>query len=237
MLGCLLLVPGLVLSAYLGSPVSLGLPDPVGTRGLAAVLVLLVVLPTAAAAWLMPPGDPYLEGGLRQKRLNLGSPTALAAVLVAALSCAWVIGVQVAPVSVATLITVPAPQLDWSGGSCGSYAAVAGLARGFGPSLRMEAQVCWNGQSAYPANDRVLPQPTGLLFASSSGAPSLCSPALASTNFGALTKGRCSVWVDAQGTVHVQITALAGSGLPFLGKRHLVINLAVASDGRVLHLT
>ncbi len=45
-LGCLVLVPGVVLGAYLRSPISWGISDPVVTRGLAAVLVLLVVLPT-----------------------------------------------------------------------------------------------------------------------------------------------------------------------------------------------
>ncbi len=237
-LGFLLLVPALVVGAYGGgTTVSWGVPDPVGARGVAAVVVLLVLLPTAAAAWLMPPQASRNEGRPGSKRFYPALPTALAALLVVGVSCAWVIGVQVASVGTATLVTVPDPQLEWSGGQCGGYAAVAELDRGFGPGLGMAAHVCWNGRRAYLANYPQGPSPAGLFFATSGVVPPLCSPATDATDFGTLTRRRCSVWVDGQGSVHILVRALASTGLPFLGNRHLLIYLEVTRDGRVVHLT
>ncbi|MHB8393458.1 MAG: hypothetical protein ACYDC5_02930 [Candidatus Dormibacteria bacterium] len=108
-LGVLLLGLALFVSEGLHGQITWAVPDPVGARGMAALLVLLATLPTAMAAWMVPSaeGDPRAEGS--QARAGRLAWRWLPELLVPALFAVWLLGVTVLPVSGATLVTLPDP--------------------------------------------------------------------------------------------------------------------------------
>jgi len=233
LLGILLLVPMLVVGASQGgTTIAWGVPDPLGARAVAALLILLVVLPTAVMAWIGPSG--HFAGGLPAKGAPVGAVTAGLSALVSVLIVAWLVGLQALPVSVASKVTIPDPQDAFSPGTCGAFAAVSQLDQGFGPSLVLLAQVCWNGRSVWLVNDPGGPSPNPSWRGFSNALPQFCLRSTDRSDFGVLADQQCRVWVDSSGSIHVVMWAEAGSGLPGMGTRWLQLNLVVARSGRVL---
>jgi hypothetical protein len=236
-LGVVLLGVGLAVSEVLRGQITWAVPDPVGARGMAALLVLLASLPTAMAGWIVATdeADPLADGGrARAGRLTWRWLPLLA---VPVLFTVWLMGVAILPVSGASKVTLPDPGFAMSNGQCGAFAATEQVARGFGPTVRLLAQVCWNGREAWVINDPGAPAPRYFGPISSGVEPPLCSPANDGTDFGVVSRVGCQVWIDSAGTVHVRLTAQAGSGLESIGRKRIDITLVVTRTGRVLAFT
>lgn len=236
-LGVLLLALAWFVSQVLHGQITWAVPDPVGARRMAALLVLLATLPTAMTVWMAPAagddpraaGSPARAGRLTWRWLPLISVPALFTV--------WLSGVALMPVSGATLVTLPDPGFATTDGHCGAFAATQQVARGFGPTVRLLAQVCWNGREAWVINDPGAPTPRYFGPLSSGVEPTLCSPANDGTDFGVVGRVGCRVWIDGAGTVHVRLRAQAGSGLLSIGRKWIQITLVVTRSGRVLTFT
>ncbi|MDA8330816.1 MAG: hypothetical protein M0027_06335 [Candidatus Dormibacteraeota bacterium] len=236
-LGVVLLGLALVVRAGLHGAVTWAVPDPVGARGMAALLVLLLTLPTAMAAWIAPTaeddswadGSQARAGGIAWRWLPLLSVPAVFTV--------WLLGVALLPVSGATVVTLPDPGFAMGSGHCGAFAATEQVARGFGPTVRLLAQVCWNGREAWVINDPGAPTPRYFGPVSQGVEPTLCTPSNDGTDFGVVTRVGCEVWVNRAGTVHVRLGAQAESGLLSIGRKWIEITLVVTRTGRVLTFT
>jgi hypothetical protein len=236
-LGVVLLGVGLAVSQGLRGEITWAVPDPVGARGMAAVLLLVACLPTSVAAWIggADEADPLADGGRVRAGRRRGRWLPLLSVPV--LFTAWLMGGALLPVSGASEVTLPDPGFTMSNGHCGAFAATEQVARGFGPTVRLLAQVCWNGREAWVINDPGAPTPRYFGPVSSRMEPALCTPANDGTDFGLVSRVGCQVWIDRAGTVNVRLTAHAGSGLLGIGRKWIQITLAVTRTGRVLTFT
>lgn len=236
-LGVVLLGLALLVSEGLHGQITWAVPDPVGARGMAALLVLLATLPTAMAAWMVPSAEDDPRAGDSQARAGRLAWRWLPLLSVPAVFTVWLLGVMLLPVSGATLVTLPDPGFAMSNGHCGAFAATEQVARGFGPSVRLLGQVCWNGREAWVINDPGAPTPRYFGPVSSGVEPTLCTPANDGTDFGVVSRVGCQVWIDGAGTVHVRLRAQAGSGLVGIGRRWIQITLVVTKSGRILTFT
>ncbi|MHB8312019.1 MAG: hypothetical protein ACYDD0_01780 [Candidatus Dormibacteria bacterium] len=236
-LGVVLLGLALVVSGGLHGPITWAVPDPVGARGMAALLVLLLTLPTAMAAWMVPSAedDPRAEGS--QPRAGRIAWRWLPLLSVPAVFTVWLLGVALLPVSGATVVTLPDPGFAMGNGHCGAFAATEQVARGFGPTVRLLAQVCWNGREAWVINDPGAPTPRYFGPVSQRLEPMLCTPSNDGTDFGVVSRVGCQVWINGAGTVHVRLRAQAESGLLSIGRKWIQITLVVTRTGRVLTFT
>ncbi len=233
LLGVLLLIPMLVAGADQGgTSITWGVPDPLGPRAIAAAFLLLLVLPTAVGAWIAP--SPSGDGEPPDTGARSSAATVSLGALLAVLLGAWLVGIQALPASGATKATIPDPQDYVSGATCGAFSAVSELDRGFGPSLVMLAQVCWNGRAVWLANSPARPSGRRRQPYLATALPTFCSQTADGTDFGILARQRCRVWVDGSGAIHVTMSADAASGLPGLAARQLRLNLVVTNTGRVL---
>jgi hypothetical protein len=145
--------------------------------------------------------------------------------------------VALLPVSGATLVTPPDPGFAIGNGHCGAFAPTEQVARGFGPTVRLLAQVGRNGREAWVINDRKAPAPRYFGPVSSRVKPTLCTPANDRTDLGVVSQVGCQVWIDGVGTVHVRLSPQAGSGLLSTGREWIQITLVVTRTGRVLTFT
>jgi hypothetical protein len=233
-LGVVLLGLALFVGEVLHGQITWAVPDPVGARGMAALLVLLATLPTAIAAWMVPSAGADLRAEGSQARADRLTWRWLPLLSVPAVFTVWLLGVALLPVSGASVVTLPDPGFAMSNGHCGAFAATQQGARGFGPTVRLLAQVCWNGREAWVINDPGAPTPRYIGPVASGVEPTLCTPANDGTDFGVVSRVGCQVWIDRAGTVHVRLTAQAGSGLLSIGRKWIQITLVVTRTGRVL---
>ncbi len=232
-LGVLLLIPMLVVGAGQGgTTIDWGVPSPLGARAIVAAILMLVALPTAVVAWLAPPGGG--RTGSPATGVPVGALTGAFSILLSACAVAWLVGFQSLPVAVASKVTIPDPQDDFSGATCGAFAAVSQLDQGVGPSLVMLAQVCWDTKAVWMVNDPGGPSPFRYAAGLSNALPQFCQRSTDRSDFGVLADQQCRVWVDRAGTIHVAMQAEAESGLPGLGSRRLRLELVVTKDGRVV---
>lgn len=236
-LGVVLQGLGLLVGLGLHGQVTWAVPDPIGPRGMAALLILLLALPTLMAAWIVPTAENDTRTEGLQERNGRVSWRWLPMLLPPALFTVWIMGLTLLPVSGGTLITRPDPGFATSSAHCGAFAATQQEGRGFGPSLRLLAQVCWNGREAWVINDPGAPTPRYFGRLDHGVEPRLCTPTNDGTDFGVISSLGCRVWVDTAGTVHVRLRAQAGSGLLGIGRRWVRITLVVTRSGRLLAFT
>jgi hypothetical protein len=209
-------------------PSSTAIPDPIGVRGIVALLELLAFAPTAVIAWFQPhPHERPLAGG-RSRWLAL-----LAVPLAGAL---WLVGVITLPQRTATVHLAQA-GLVMADASCSAFGVRRETAFGFGGALHLEATVCWNGRQAFVVGDTSLPRPASLPdgeYAGLAMGPSLtsCRPLAGDDDFAAVQES-CSETIDQDGTMHY---VLRGQVWPaaLAGGPRQTIELVVAADGRVL---
>jgi hypothetical protein len=201
--------------------------DGFSARTALAIVELLLMAPTAVIAWLLP-ADRELVVGRRARWLPL--------VAVPAVAVVWLIVLLAAPVQTTTVATIPDSGFSMGDATCGHFSAVDRVAYGFGGGARLEAEVCWNRQQAFPVGDTSLPHPASLPaeeFARPFPGLTSCAPTPMDTDFGTVVE-RCSVQIDAEGTLHV---ALHGRVSPLPGgllARDVQIQLVVTRDGRVV---
>ena len=252
LLGLALLVAVLlgILSSYVWFSVSAGAPgtgplyrelDNVVTgRGLAAILELLVMSPTLVLAWSIPDAPESGRSASRRRRLLVGC-TAVAVVV------GWVLLVDLSPVQAVG----PGVNANGSstsgppGSSCRHFVGGRLVGAGFGATVGLRVEVCWNGTAAFVWGDPSLPLPASVQAAL--GVPEGAPPDFGNPDFAFLTAcgadtvddfatvtQTCSAVTDAAGTlhyaVHAHVTMLPGG----LGDRDVAVVLTVDRRGAVI---
>lgn len=195
-------------------------------RRLAALLELLFIVPTAVIAWFVPDISDQPMGSQRPFQ---GWAAALSVPL---LAIAWFAGVAALPVRSITVSGVPDHFV--TDATCNHFAAKKQVGSIFGGTLRLQAEVCWNGQEAFVFGDPHLISPARL----PSIMPALtdltnCSLLDADTDF-AMVSQTCDQEVDNNGTMRLtargRVSPLPGG----VGARAVEIQLVVTRDGKVV---
>jgi hypothetical protein len=207
-------------------------------RGLAAILELLVMLPTLMIAWsdpdhVEPRGS---EPGRRAPLLWLSVP---------ALAAAWLLVVSSVPEQ-ATAASTNSSSFGLAGATCAQFSAGRIVGSQFGATVGLRVGVCWNGTTAFVTNDPSIPLPPSALAAMGvpSGTPAniinptdLSITACGADNlddFATVSGTTCRGLTDAAGTlkytVRAHVSALPGS----IGQRDVTMTLVVDRNGRVL---
>jgi hypothetical protein len=223
----LLYIAGNILQAIIASGQLRFPTDGFSARTTLAIVELLLIAPTAVVGWLLPP-----ESESTDRRPGRWLPLAA----VPAVALVWLIAILAAPVQSTTVATIPDNGFSMSDATCGHFSAVDRVAYGFGGGARLEAEVCWNRQQAFPVGDTNLPHPASLPaeeFARPFPGLTSCAPMATDTDFGTVVES-CSVRIDPAGTFHLVLRAQV-SPLPggFLA-RDVEIRLVVTADGRVV---
>jgi hypothetical protein len=201
--------------------------DGFNARTALAILELLVIAPTVVIAWLLP-ADRETVVGRRARWLPLFA--------VPAVALAWLIGVLAVPVQATAIATIPDNGFAMGDATCGHFSAVDRVAYGFGGGVRLEAEVCWNRQQAFPVGDTSLPHPASLPaeeFARPFPGLTRCAPVALDTDFGRVVE-HCSVEIDADGTLHLDVRGRVSPLPGGLGARDVQIQLVVTRDGKLV---
>jgi hypothetical protein len=195
-------------------------PQAIDPRRLVALLELLVGMPTIVIAWLSP-------DGLDEPAPRSWPATALRwspALIVPAIAAIWLTGVVALPDRLTTARVVPNPNLQVTGATCGQFSGSRDVARGFGGALRLDADVCWDGQKAWIFEEFRPMWASGRFDCRQAG----------ESDFAFIHGPVCTSWIDSAGALHYLVQArLAPVPGAFAG-RDLRIQLTVARDGRVL---
>lgn len=223
----LLYIAGNIVQAIMASGQLRFPTDGFGARTALAIVELFLIAPTAVVAWLLPP-----ENESTDRRPARWLPL----VAVPAVALVWLIAVLAAPVQSTTVATIPDNGFAMSDATCGHFSAVDRVAYGFGGGARLEAEVCWNRQQAFPVGDNSLPHPASRPageFARPFPGLTSCAPRAMDTDFGTVSE-HCSFQIDAAGTFHLMLRGRV-SPLPggFLA-RDVEIQLVVPPDGSVV---
>jgi hypothetical protein len=216
------------------------LPSGLAARQLVAFLELLVIVPTAVIAWLDPIDDEELAK--RWRGLRTWTP----ALAIPAIAAGWLLAVAALPAQFVTLTQVPDSGFSLSGANCGRYLAKKDVGSVFGGSIRLQAEVCWDGRNAFVFGDPSLQTPMGVVptpvpadqMVAPLTMPSLpnltgCTTRNADTDFVAVTEG-CTEQIDANGTMRLnargRVSPLPGGA----GARDVQIQLIVTRDGKLV---
>jgi len=188
------------------------LPKGLSTRRLVALLEVVLIAPTGLIAWSA--AEPDLV--TRTKGTPRGWSPALSIPLVAVV---WFIAVAAMPARTVTVQDVSDGLLVW--GSTWSLAAKKEIGYGLGGAVRMQAEVCWNGERAS-------------FFG---GAPSRtdCGPIEGDADFVVVSE-TCILTGDRDGAI-LMIARGRVSPLPGgLGTRDVEIQIEVGASGGVIAL-
>jgi hypothetical protein len=216
------------------------LPDDLAARQLVAFLELLVIVPTAVIAWLDPIEDEELAERWR------GWRTWTPALLIPAIAAGWLLAVAELPAQFVTLTQVPDSGFSLSGANCGRYLAKKDVGSVFGGSIRLQAEVCWDGRNAFVFGDPSLHTPMGVVptpvpadqMVAPLTMPSLpnltsCATRNADTDFVAVTES-CTEQIDANGTVRLTVQGRVSPLPGGFGARNEQLRLIVTRDGKVV---
>jgi hypothetical protein len=118
------------------------LPDWLSIRRTVALLELVFIAPTALIAWSVAAET---DLATRSERMARGWAPALS---IPVLAVVWLIAVAAMPARTVTVQDAPDGLYRW-GATCGHFAAKKEIGYGFGGAFRTQAEVCWNGESAY----------------------------------------------------------------------------------------
>jgi len=223
------------LSAIVGffvehQPSPVGPPNPIGARGIAALLELLAIAPTAVIAWLQPR---LVEQPASSRRLSW-----LPLLVVPFSALLWLLAVNALPPRSALAHRVPG-GLSMADATCGDFTARRETGFGFGGAIRLQVAVCWNGHQAFAVGDTTLPAPASLPAEEYAGFrmdPGLtnCRPQSGDSDFGRITQG-CTETIDQDGTMHYQVRGRVWPAAGGLGARDLRLELTVTRDGRIVN--
>ena len=223
--------------SFAGSP---ELNNVITGRGLTAVIELLVMLPTLMIAW----SDPnHLEPRGRQP----GRRGVLPWLSVPAVAAAWLLVVATVPEQATAASTNFSIGFGMEGASCAHFSAGRVVGSQFGATVGLRVGVCWNGTTAFVANDPSIPLPPSAIAAMRGVPPgtpaNFINPADLSItacgadnldDFATVSGMTCRSTVDAAGTldytVRAHVSALPGG----IGQRDVTMILIVDRNGRVL---
>jgi hypothetical protein len=214
-----------------------GGPGPAGAslRFLVAFLELIVILPSAVIAWQGDVASHSPEASSHPVRRWS------ALIVIPVLALGWFAVASVLPTRTVVATPVPGSLLfSMEGASCQHYAVEKEIAAGFGGTLGVRAEVCWNGRQAFVVGDPSLPLPQGILphqevLPAGPAIPSItsCSAGRSESDFGVASQ-TCTEHIDADGTMTLTARGRV-SPLPFeLGARDLEVQLTVDRDGKVI---
>jgi hypothetical protein len=178
------------------------------------------MLPTMVVAW--------------SGRNSGGRVTLLSGLAVPALAAAWVLAVAWTPVQAAAVSrNFEIAGTMASGSTCAHFVAGRIVGGGFGATVGMRVEVCWNGRTAFVVGDPGIPLPAGVDGDTADSVLTACG-ADDVEDFAVVTGTTCTATVDARGTLHYTVHArVVPPGLPF-GARDVTMELVVTRDGRVL---
>jgi len=222
-----LYVFGSILSAIVLGPQSGSPSDGFNPRTVVAILELLAIAPTVVIAWLLR-SDSEPANGPATRWIPL--------MAVPIVALAWIVAVLVAPVETTVLTTVPDNSFTMSAAKCGHFGVVKRVASGFGGAIRLEAEVCWNGQQAFTYGDPSLPRPSSLPaeeFAMAFPGLTSCAPLPTDSDFGNVVE-HCTGQIDADGTLHVGLRGRVSPLPGDFGARDVQLRLIVTRDGKVV---
>jgi hypothetical protein len=216
------------------------LPNGLAARQLVAFLELLVIVPTAVIAWIDPIDHEEVAERFR------GWRTWTPALLIPVIAAGWLLAVAVLPVQLVTRSQVPDSGFSLSGASCGRYLAAKDVGSVFGGSIRLQAEVCWDGKNAFVFGDPSLQTPMGVVpmpvpadqLAAPLTMPSLpgltnCTTRNADTDFVAVTE-TCTEQIDANGTMRLTVQGRVSPLPGGFGARDEQLRLIVTRDGKVV---
>jgi hypothetical protein len=189
-------------------------------RLVVAMAELAVMLPTMVVAWSAR------GGGARR--------TPLAGLAVPAVAAAWLVVVAWTPVQPAVAsrdFTIAGSMA--SGSTCRHFVGGRVVVGGFGATVGMRVEVCWNGRTAFVVGDPDVPLPPGVDGEKASSDLTSCG-ADNLEDFAVVAGTTCRAAVDAEGTLRYTVSArVVPAGLPILA-RDVAMELVVTRDGRVL---
>jgi hypothetical protein len=176
-------------------------------RLLIAIAELMVMLPTLVVAWST------------RDRVGRGL-TVVPALAVPALAAAWLLALVATPAQAAGASRNSTVIASVQGATCQHFVAGRIVGGGFGATVGMRVEVCWNGRTAFlePGQDP---------FMTACGADNV-------EDFAVVTGTTCTTTVDARGTLRYTVRARV-EPLPLsMGARDVAMELVVTRDGRVL---
>ena len=207
-------------------------------RGLTAILELLVMLPTLMIAWSDPD---HVEPRGREP----GRRAALVWLSLPAVAAAWLVAVSTVPEQ-ATAASTTSASFSLEGASCAHFSAGRIVGSQFGATVGLRVGVCWNGTTAFVADDPSVPLPPSAIATMGvpAGTPAnffnpadLSITACGADNlddFATVSGMTCRSTIDAAGTlnytVRAHISALPGG----IGQRDVTMSVVVDRNGRVL---
>jgi hypothetical protein len=204
-----------------------------GARGLVAVLLLLALLPTLTAAWLMPTrvGDyPEIPPVPTRRSAAIVLAGTLAAGGVIGI---WLLAISALPVRTVTLSQVPAMNVASAGARCGNFSVYREVGDGLGATVALAVDVCWNRRGAWIVDPGFIsPNPYAI---PKQPQPTNCSVSADSTDFEMVATQVCAQQGHA-GTVRMATHARVSPGLSGLFERTIKLAVVIGAKGRVIHL-
>jgi hypothetical protein len=222
-----LYIGGAILSSIMNAGPSSSTSDGFSARTILAIVELLIITPTGVVAWLLPSDSE--SGDRRPARW-------LPLLAVPAVALVWVTAVLSAPMQSTMVARTPDTGFMMGGATCGHFGVVKRVAAGFGGAVRLEVEVCWNGQQAFAFGDPALPRPVSVPpeeFSMPMPGLTSCATLPLDTDFGRVV-GQCTGQIDPDGTLRLVLRARV---LPLpggAGSREVQIRLVVTRDGKVV---
>jgi hypothetical protein len=133
----------LLIAVGIAVAIALSIAGGLSTRRIVALLELVFIAPTAVIAWQLPAEQDIVwhrKGTLRSWAPTLAIPV---------LAVIWLTAVGVLPPRTVTVQNTPNGHYAW-GSTCSYFAARKDVGYGLGGAVRMGAEVCWNGETAWP---------------------------------------------------------------------------------------
>jgi hypothetical protein len=207
-------------------------------RGLTAIIELLVMLPTLMIAWADPD---HVEPSGREP----GRRARLPWLAVPALAAAWLLAVSTVPEQ-ATAASTNSSSFGMENATCAQFSAGRIVGSQFGATVGLRVGVCWNGTTAFVADDPSIPLPPSTLAAMGvpAGTPSnFINPAELSVtacgadnmdDFATVSGMTCRGVTDAAGTLDYTVRAHVSAWPGGILQRDVTMTVIVDRDGRVL---
>jgi hypothetical protein len=148
-------------------------------------------------------------------------------------AAAWLLAVSWAPVQAAGPSRSFGVDLSLQGSTCRHFATGRIVGAGFGATVGMRVEVCWNGREAFVVGDPGVPLPAGIMAPTDD--PLLTACGLDDReDFATVSGTTCTARIDDDGTLHYSVRSRV-SPLPLpIGAREVRMDLVVTGSGVVL---
>ncbi|MGH7706042.1 MAG: hypothetical protein ACRENY_09265 [Candidatus Dormibacteria bacterium] len=200
-----------------------------GPRDLAALVLLLLLLPGACLAWSAAPRLPDQDSSTsesRSRRWLLSGLPVLGAVVTIGL---WSAAVALLPASTLTVTQRPSHSVGWGGAKCEGLEVSRELGSGLGAALNLATNVCFNGRRAWNGNQSF--SRTSYLSARRPTVAN-CSLRIDATDFEYVSRVSCTERGTPDGTLQLvtraRVSAAPGGWL----SRTLTLRVLVTAHGK-----